>query len=215
MPVLLLSMTTKRAVILRAANLGVSGYIWRSAFSLKELLAQDSKTDHAEQGNCGIAGTGPSAKKPAVAQGEPDRPRWPPPRKDRAPPPDLSASPRILRRQQVLERLEHVAGEKTLAGVVAQLVAVANSPLADMSDVVRVIQSDPILASRVLQLVNSASTGSRGRVRSVGGGNAESGCPRHPEYGHQRRDLRAPFPPTNGMDSTPCAAGGARMPWPI
>src|SRR5205823_3669622 len=81
--------------------------------------------------------------------------------------PPSQSWPRLLTREQTLARLDTVSTGKTIAGVVAQVIAVASSPTTDLSDLVRVISGDPLLASRVVMLANSASTGSRARVSTV------------------------------------------------
>jgi HD-like signal output (HDOD) protein/DNA-binding response OmpR family regulator len=182
-PVILLSSSTDKAVILQAASLGVQGYIIKSAFSLKEVLERIKRLLDAATTQDSPAA--PSPLRSSIIATPPPVPPFRTTVKGRITsrtsekalratattadqsPPNPATWPKILTRDQTLERLDHVASGKTLAGVVAQLISVANSPQADLSDVVRVIQSDPILAARVLQLASSASVGSRARVRNV------------------------------------------------
>ncbi len=113
-----------------------------------------------------VASAGAALRPAAALPKAREKPTPPPSRPADAAPPQ-SAWPRLLTREKTLERLDAVAGGKTIAGVVAQVIAVANSASAELSDVVRVIQSDPLLASRVLSLANSAATGSRTRVSNI------------------------------------------------
>jgi HD-like signal output (HDOD) protein len=78
--------------------------------------------------------------------------------------------PRLLTREQTIELVDRIADCKTIAGVVSQIIAITNSPRADLTDLVKIIESDPILATRVLQLSNSPGFASaRGRVTSIEG----------------------------------------------
>jgi CheY-like chemotaxis protein/HD-like signal output (HDOD) protein len=174
-PVLLLSNATDRSSILQAAKLGIQGYILKSAFSLDVLLERIQRITDAPTGDPTVAAAATNAPpdEPAPAASV-STPAAPAPRKAPAPVPpapsalpDTTTWPRILTREQLLVRLDQVASGKTVAGVVTELISVTNSSNATMADVVRVIQSDPILATRVLQLANAAGTGSRGRVRTV------------------------------------------------
>jgi HD-like signal output (HDOD) protein/CheY-like chemotaxis protein len=156
-PVILLTNSTEKSIIMQAAKLGIEGYILKSAFSLSELLAriekiltQTPKSRADSQPSARSQPTGVILQPPSAAQ-----------------PPVAAAMPKLLTREQTLERLDQVASGKTLAGVVARLIAVSNSPDANLTDVVKVIESDPILAARVLQLANSASARGRGRTRNV------------------------------------------------
>lgn len=166
-PVIFLTNASDRASILEVAKLKASGYILKSAFSLDDLLNRIAR----------ITGAKPDIT-PATAASE--RSRNVPPARSALPtrasaqsvtnppsPPDVSKWPRLLSNDQTMQRLEEIAGGSTLAGVVSQLLAVSNSPESTLSDVVRIIQSDPILAARVLRMANSASSGSRGRVHDV------------------------------------------------
>ena len=83
---------------------------------------------------------------------------------------DTSTWPKLLTRDQTLELISGITEGKAIAGVVSQVMAIANSPRADLADLVRIIESDPILASRILQLSNSpAYASARGHVTSVEG----------------------------------------------
>ncbi len=174
-PVVLLSNAADKVLILQAAKLGIQSYMLKSAFSLTELLHRiqaiikdvsdiNASTEEAVgQSPRALPApqkasrTSPGSGRPAPAPGSKGKPARI----------DPSKWPRILTREQTLERLEQVMNGRAPAGVVAQLMSVASSSHADLSDVVRVIESDPILATRVLQLANSAAAGGRGRIGNV------------------------------------------------
>jgi HD-like signal output (HDOD) protein/CheY-like chemotaxis protein len=173
-PVLLLSSMSGRDLILAAAKLGAQGFLLKSRFSLQLLFeridtlvgtANDNRASPSGSDTNEIADdTPPMQKLSQVSTRFSEAGQQQAPKKV---PPELSAWPRLLSRDATLARVDQVASGKALAGVVARLVSVANSPHADLSDVVHVIESDPVLAARVLQLANSASVASRGRVRTV------------------------------------------------
>ncbi|HVT90039.1 MAG TPA: HDOD domain-containing protein, partial [Tepidisphaeraceae bacterium] len=151
-PTILLTNSSQKSAILQAARIGVEGYILKAAFSITELLARIEKL--LQPPKVAVPDTKIlSSKSSTVSQAHPVIGK--------------TEIPKLLTREKTLERLEQVAGGKTLAGVVARLISVASSPDAALGDVVQVIQSDPILAARVMQLANSASTGSRCRIRNV------------------------------------------------
>jgi HD-like signal output (HDOD) protein/CheY-like chemotaxis protein len=177
LPVLLLSNAADKVLILQAARLGIQSYMLKSAFSLTELLTRiqtiikDINDISASiEDAAGPSPPGAPVDKRAL-QTPPGASGIPAPATGTKGKPaariDPSKWPRILTREQTLERLDRVMNGRAPAGVVAQLMSVASSSHADLSDVVRVIESDPILATRVLQLADSAAAGGRGRIRNV------------------------------------------------
>jgi HD-like signal output (HDOD) protein len=66
-------------------------------------------------------------------------------------------SPALLTHDQTITRLHEAITSNTAAGVIAQVLALASSPLSEMAELVRVIECDPALAARVLQIANSAA----------------------------------------------------------
>jgi HD-like signal output (HDOD) protein len=161
-PVVLLSNVAEKLVILQAAKLGAYGYVLKSAFSLDDLLRRIERLGCPPTADASLTKSNAPNPAPKIAQ-----PAAPAVQLLKPPPPETALWPRLLTPEQTLARIEDVASGKTIAGVVYQLISVANSPDSDLSDVVCVIQSDPMLAARVLQLANGASAGSRGRVRNI------------------------------------------------
>src|SRR5262245_51479388 len=74
--------------------------------------------------------------------------------------PDL----REKRVELILQQLEDLP---TLPAVAVRVLEVTSSESSDASEVVKLIQSDPSLTARILQLVHRADSGVRGEVTSV------------------------------------------------
>ena len=175
-PVIVLTDVRDKNVVIRVASLGVRDYVLKSCFSADHLLerigqlivpqAAPEPVAAAAPHPAAIPAPAPHAVMAAAPATRTQRisGKVPDAQAKRA---DVANVPRLLTREHTIQRLETVAGGKTIAGVVAQVIAVASSPKADLSDVVRVIQGDPILASRVLHMANSAATGARNRVGSI------------------------------------------------
>jgi HD-like signal output (HDOD) protein/CheY-like chemotaxis protein len=182
-PVIILTNSHDKGHVIRGVALGIHGYFLKSQLSAERLLSRIRELiGGAEEGE--LAGgermpeAAPRKNQPGAVTKDPE------PAAARqsscAPPPPLEHAgapgngrtgaagiPRLLTREQTVLRLDQVAGGKTIAGVVAQVIALANSPDADMADLVRALESDPVLATRVLQAANSASAGVRMRIRTV------------------------------------------------
>jgi HD-like signal output (HDOD) protein/CheY-like chemotaxis protein len=184
-PVVILTDRRDKETVIQAARLGVRDYIFKSTLSAQRLVERIGQlitgVPNLPIGKPGSAPTIPSAaalSAPAArARTDAPPPKAQPAKAPAAAPrkketagggqPDPNQWPRLLTREKTLSRLDTVAGGKTIAGVVAQVVAEASSPNADLSDIVKIIQGDPVLASRVLHLANSAATGARSRVHNI------------------------------------------------
>ena len=157
-PVILLTAVSEKPHILAAARFGVQDYLLKSRFSLQELLTRIEKCVNAPAPSSPTSAAAPSPAPPSA----------PAPARTCKPAPPPTDWPKLFTRDQTLARLDEVAGGKTIAGVVAQVISLASSPHTDLPDIVRLINTDPILASRILQLANSpAFLSNRGRVSTV------------------------------------------------
>jgi HD-like signal output (HDOD) protein/DNA-binding response OmpR family regulator len=196
-PVIILTNSHDKARVTRGAAMGIHGYFLKNQLSVERLLSRIRELiGEAGGGEGGSAEAAPIIAKNAVAEkkaapaGSANKQKTaatatpktaaaarfsscaPPPARGKpgVPLPGRPAEgqlPHLLTREQTILRLDQVAGSKTIAGVVAQVIALANSPEADLGDMVRVLESDPVLATRVLQAANSASAGVRTRIRTV------------------------------------------------
>jgi HD-like signal output (HDOD) protein/DNA-binding NarL/FixJ family response regulator len=145
-PVILLTGFADREYVVRAAHLGVRGYLLKSRFSLeqalekiRECLAMDRLTPPASPPAVGVAAKPDvSAPGPAGAAISTSNPM------------------KRLKRDETISRIQDCTHAKTLAGVVAEVVAMASSPRGSMGDLVGVLKKDPVVAARVLQMANSA-----------------------------------------------------------
>jgi HD-like signal output (HDOD) protein len=176
-PVLVLSANMNKDTIRAAAQLGIHGYLLKDHFSIANLVERIDLclTPPLPAGTAHPAShpeppAAPPARAPAPRAPNHVAPARPAPLASLAPAaaPPSDSWPRLLTRDQTLARLDAIADGKTIAGVVSQVISLASSPNTDLSDIVRIINTDPILASRVLQLANSpAFSSSRGRISSV------------------------------------------------
>lgn len=148
-PVILLTASADKDHILQASKFGVRDYVLKSRFSFTELLARVEKYVSP-----------PTAPAPAET-----------PAASALPLPLASAPPGsipTLTRQQTIARVEACTQAKTLPGVVAEVMALVNSPRADMADLASVLKRDPVLASRVLLMANSAAfTSQKPRIATI------------------------------------------------
>ena len=175
LPVIVLTDLGDKTSIVRAAQLGVRDYILKSRFSLAELLTRMQK--YVRAGARPLADASQATRMPTAAESaanptsdtvQPPSIRLPP----ASPPPKAPEAPAIpievLTRDQTLERIEASTQTKTLPGVVAEVIALVNSPRGAISDVAQAVKRDPVLSARILQLANSAAfTSQRPRVASI------------------------------------------------
>lgn len=174
LPVILLTAVSDRPAVQKAALLGVRDYLLKSSFSLKDMLTRVRKYVDQPAPEAGTSATpidAPAAYAPqsvatsaaATAPVKPAHARTEPRTISTAAP----ASPPVahgeseklmlLSREQTQARLSEIASVRTCAGIVARVASLASSPHTDVMDIVRVIEADPVLTARILQLANSAA----------------------------------------------------------
>ncbi|WP_428937597.1 HDOD domain-containing protein [Fontivita pretiosa] len=168
-PVILLTADEKRDSVLQAARLGVQGYLIKSQFSLKDLLTRLRRH----------LGGPPAAHTPdqdlAVHPTQPIAPAQPSSAATSTP--QNAQIPRLLTREQCIQRAESALQARTLSGVVAQVAALAASPHADVAQVAALVSRDLVLSARVLQAANSAAyTARRGVISTVADAVRHIGC---------------------------------------
>lgn len=167
-PVILLTAVMERDYIVQARTLGAKEYLLKSQFSFEQLLARVRKHlafDEPPAGQATSATPADSAGRLSAAVAMDALNTGAEPAGNRAAP---APPPRLLTRKTVIERLEACKGVKAVAGVVAEIMALASSSNAAVHDVVTVIKRDPAMASRVLQAANSAAFASNNaRVSTV------------------------------------------------
>ncbi|MEP0846505.1 MAG: HDOD domain-containing protein [Phycisphaerae bacterium] len=165
LPVVLLTDRAERGTVLRAGQLGVQGYLLKSSFDIEKLLALVghalSPTAVARSDVPAAAGVGASR----VERGRPLPSYAPPPAAPGAPPdraetkgPEVAAGASFMPRDETIRRINEFVGTKTLAGVVAEVVAITSSPETPRSDLASVLKRDPVLSARVLRVANEAAT---------------------------------------------------------
>lgn len=145
LPVILLSSEEARDSIVSAAKLGAQGYLLKSQFSLKDLLARIQQyAPTTGSSKPGQAAHAPQGGTVVVTPG---------------------SVPQLLTRAQFLKRVESAMQAKTLSGVVSQVISLATSPRTELADLAALVSRDTVLATRVLQAANS--TAYRSAKRSV------------------------------------------------
>lgn len=145
-PVILLTAAQDRDTVLKAANLGVRDYLLKSKFSLDDLMNRIKK--HIDEPEPTAAATvKPAPTKPSASQ----------PPISSSSHPDSSTIRPLLTREQTTARVAESTSARTLAGVVAEIIAVTSSPRGAVSDVAHLLKKDPLLSARVIHVANSAA----------------------------------------------------------
>jgi HD-like signal output (HDOD) protein/DNA-binding NarL/FixJ family response regulator len=169
--VIVLSASSDKLHIVRAARMGIHDYLLKSRFSLSDLIGRIKR--HFEQGSSAGDSAPPGAcVTPQVVSasgaGEGDSS------------PSLSAARTqlpSLTREQCIERAKSALKARTLSGVVAQVISMAASPRTDMGELATLLARDPMLAARVLQAANSACyLSKRGAVSTLPEAVRNIGC---------------------------------------
>jgi two-component system response regulator MprA len=167
-PVILLTAVQDRDTILRARHLGVRDYLLKSHFSLDDMIARIKK--HIADAD---AANSASAPAPSAASTTPASPAVSAKSASQPPAPakssrDSSAIRPLLTREQTTTRVEECTSTRTLAGVVAEIIAVTNSPRGAISDVAALLKRDPFLSARVIHVANSAAfTSQKAHITTV------------------------------------------------
>ncbi|HEV8607885.1 MAG TPA: HDOD domain-containing protein [Tepidisphaeraceae bacterium] len=167
-PVILLTAVQDRDTILRARHLGVRDYLLKSHFSLDDMITRVKK----HLADADPANTAPPTAKSAASSTTPS------PAASAKSTPALTASPKIptdtsairplLTREQTTARVEECTTTRTLAGVVAEIIAATNSPRGAISDVAALLKKDPFLSARVIHVANSAAfTSQKAHITTV------------------------------------------------
>ena len=198
LPVIVLTSSTDQGDMRSAAMLGVTDYVLKPTFSFDDLVARIRRITQQDDAPAGAPPAPPAPGAPPqqpsatagapAAKPAPARPkRIPPPSPAPDPQPAGAAAPaapaaaaaarptqgaapvpRLLTRDQVLERVAACAQSKTLAGVVSQVVSIASSPRGTVADLVSLLKQDLVLATRVLQVANTVKYASnKPRIATV------------------------------------------------
>ena len=181
-PVIALTAMSEKQMVEQAIRIGVQGYMLKSQFSLDDLLSQvrqhletakDTAAGAADNTQPAPRQTGETAQAPGAPGSRESRPPTEAPAtatasasdteprqktENQKPPDDAPLeTPRSLTRAETLQRIEEHTEAKTLAGNVAEIIALASSPRGDAADLSTALKRDPIIAARVLQAANSAA----------------------------------------------------------
>jgi HD-like signal output (HDOD) protein/ActR/RegA family two-component response regulator len=177
-PVILLTAVSDRPCVVEAARLGVRDYMLKSRFSVDELVTRIRRrlADAAGPATGGGAAGAPPAGGGTPAAAAAAAAPVPAPRPATVVDPDYKP-PRLLTREESLERAERAFDMKTMPGVVMEVIARAASPRTDSADLAALIGRDSMLAAKVLQAANSAAyASSRGMVATLPEAVRNIGC---------------------------------------
>lgn len=181
LPVILLTAVSDSRVIVEARKLGVREYMLKSRFSLSELVARVRRCLAGGGGAGGGAAADASADAGTApaGTGEPVKGRVATARAATgAVPADPNYKPpRLLTREESLDRAERAFDMKTMPGVVMEVIARAANPRSDSAELAALIGRDSMLAAKVLQAANSAAyASSRGMVATLPEAVRNIGC---------------------------------------
>jgi CheY-like chemotaxis protein/HD-like signal output (HDOD) protein len=159
-PVILLTASSEKEMVLKAAKWGVRDYLLKSHFHLSELL---ERVKHRL--TAAVAESARDADPPATAA-KPIRALNP------------NAQPeRLLARQDAIARAEAALDMRALPGVAMEVISQAASPRADSASLATLIGRDSMLAAKVLQVANSSAyTTGRGMVATLPEAVRNIGC---------------------------------------
>lgn len=177
-PVIVLTAHSDKRYVMEAAKLGAKEYLLKSRFSLAEMLERVRRHLGAKL----AADAAPVPKQAAAPASVRAAPlalvAWQPPVETASSPavkPD--SIPKLLTREQCIEKVQDLLQARTLSGVVAQVIAMAASPRTDMSELSTLVARDAMLSAKVLRAANSAAyTSSRGIISTVADAVRNVGC---------------------------------------
>jgi CheY-like chemotaxis protein/HD-like signal output (HDOD) protein len=159
-PVILLTASSDKQAVLKAAKWGVRDYLLKSHFRLDELLERvKHRLTAAEDESARDANLPVRAAKPVRALNPSARPE------------------RLLAREDAIARADAALDMKALPGVAMEVISQAASPRADSASLATLIGRDSMLAAKVLQVANSSAynTG-RGMVATLPEAVRNIGC---------------------------------------
>lgn len=174
-PVVMLTAVAEKQRVLSAMKLGISAYLLKSRFSLKEMLEQVQKylaapenrlnNDSAESGK-------PSPPSPQslsnasapIQPSHPQQPNVPVAIPNTVPEIDADADPMetlkslkpLVSRSEIAEKLEQCAELKGLSPAVSQVLRLTGTDRCSIEQVAKAISQDHAIALKVLKLANSA-----------------------------------------------------------
>jgi HD-like signal output (HDOD) protein len=154
-PVIMLTGDMQKDHIIRAKRLGAADYLLKAQFSVEHMIERvRARLSQPKPPPAPPAGAAPAAAAPL-----------------------RSDIPRLLDRQQCLQRARQAMGGKTLSGVVAGVLGMAMSPRTEMSDLAELISRDSILAARILRAANKTQYASaHGAVATLSEAIRTIGC---------------------------------------
>jgi DNA-binding response OmpR family regulator/HD-like signal output (HDOD) protein len=152
LPVIMLTGDMQKEHVLMAKNLGVVDYLLKARFSPKELLERVRKHAISEK-KIAVSAIIPPATASTVATGVSNQ-----------------AIPQLMTPKACKERVKVAMSGRTFAGVIADVIASADSPKMDLLALSISVGRDAVLTARVLQAANSdnnVSARSRGPVSNL------------------------------------------------
>ncbi len=153
-PVLMLTQTTARDVVAKAAQLGVQGYLLKSTFSLDEMLAQvrthlDARRQAGAE-NADQAAQPRAATSPLAPNGECSK-----------------AAPRSLDESDVIRRILRAPTVSAMSPVLHHVLSLTRSSTSSLDEIASAVHNDQGLALRVMKVANSSLYGRQKPVQTL------------------------------------------------
>ena len=152
-PVILLTGSSDKDLILRAGRLGVTDYLLKSRFSVSALIDRVRKRlapvptlSGGDEDTAGVSSVGAPLARSAKSS---------------------ESNAKRLDRDECIQRIKQALGGKTLSGVLTQIMALVSSPAGDVAQLANVITKDGALAARVVDASNTAATASGGQAATT------------------------------------------------
>jgi len=167
LPVIILTVVSDEATVLRARELGVHQYMLKGAFSIDELfrrinaLLAPPDDEPESHGSSTDGATTGGAQAPTA--GDDDGPSDAPEDPEEA----LKSLKPVLKRSELAERLEECGELKAMSPIVAEVVKLSRNPNATTEKVAKAIRRDQAIALKILRMANSAAYSSGDPVDSV------------------------------------------------
>jgi HD-like signal output (HDOD) protein/CheY-like chemotaxis protein len=149
--IILVTTVADRKTVLLAAQFGIRDFLIKSREISRELI---ERLRRYYPPGAAVTGLSPAAcPAPAASPA--------PPEKGTVPLPATGQIPSLLTREQCLARVEKASANRPISGVAGQVMNLASSPLAEMSELAELIGKDPVFATRILRAANSAAFSGR------------------------------------------------------
>jgi len=155
--IILLTAVSERDYVIRAGQLGIKHYLLKSQFSLQQLIERINKLlctdddEHVQGGKQQETHEPPPAVPEHAGQQNVD-----PLQDSDDPVVQLKQMSSLVRKSDVIEKLDETAELRAFSPVVTRLLQLTNSEKSSIQNIVKTVKQDQGIALRILKLANSA-----------------------------------------------------------